>query len=171
MIKLMSLLAACVLASAAARADTGSAKIAGTAEGSSIAGTVGFQDSADGLKITARLSGVPAGEHGFHIHEFGNCGEGGKAAGGHYNPLSAPHGMVVKNGIKKAHAGDMGNITADAEGKAVIEIVLPKETLAGGKYSVGGRAVVLHEKADDFSQPLGNAGGRIACGVITIAAP
>ena len=157
--------------SVAARAETGSAKVKATAENSPIGGTVAFKDSEDGLSIVVRLTGVPAGDHGFHIHEFGSCEEAGKAAGGHYNPLKAPHGYAIKNGIKKAHAGDFGNITADAEGKAMLEAVLPKVALARGKYTVGGRAVILHEKADDFTQPLGNAGGRIGCGIIAISAP
>ena len=111
---------------------------------------------------------MPPGLHGFHIHEFGGCGDSGKAAGGHYNPEGAMHGMLAKDGPHKAHAGDMGNITVDANGGATLETVLPNVHLTGGASSVAGRAVILHEKADDFSQPTGNAGGRIACGPIVI---
>lgn len=151
--------------------ETGVAKIKGTAEGSAISGTVTFQDTHEGLKVSAQLAGVAPGDHGFHIHEFGSCEEAGKAAGGHYNPLRSPHGHV-KSGLKKAHAGDLGNITAGPDGKAFLEVVLPKKiALTGGKYDAAGRAVILHEKADDFGQPLGNAGGRIGCGVIVIGGP
>ena len=153
---------------AAARAETGVALVKGTTETSKIAGSVTFEDTKDGLRVVAKLTGLPPGQHGFHIHEYGSCDEGGKAAGGHYNPLNVMHGYLPKDGMHKAHAGDFGNLTADAQGNAVMEIVLPKDTLAGGKYTVGGRAVIVHEKTDDFSQPAGNAGARIGCGLIAI---
>ena len=152
----------------AARAATGVAVIKPTAEGSALSGTVKFEDTSKGLKVTAELSGVPAGDHGFHIHEFGLCDDAGKAAGSHYNPLKSPHGDVVKDGIHKAHAGDMGSITAGADGKAVLEVVIPKLALTGAKASAAGRAVILHEKKDDMGQPVGNAGARIGCGTIAI---
>lgn len=157
------------MSAAYAHADTGVAVMKGTAEGSAISGTVSFQDVKGGVKVIARLSGVPAGQHGFHIHEFGSCEDSGKAAGGHYNPLGSHHGDVVKEGVKKAHAGDMGNITAGADGTASLELTIPRVSLTAGNYDVAGRAVILHEKADDMSQPAGNAGGRIGCGVIVIA--
>ena len=155
----------------AARAATGAAIIKGTAEGSTIGGSVKLEDTAKGLKITASLMGVPEGEHGFHIHEFGLCDDAGKAAGSHYNPMKTPHGDVVKDGVHKAHAGDMGNITAGADGKAIVEVVVPKLTLAGGKESAAGRAIVLHEMKDDMGQPVGNAGARIGCGIVVITGP
>lgn len=150
---------------------TGVAEVQGTAPSSSIKGTVQFADTPAGLKVSAQLTGVPTGQHAFHIHEFGSCVDSGKAAGGHYNPMSAPHGQVLKDGIQHAHAGDLGNITAGADGKAVVEAVIPGVTLTGGPYSVAGRAVILHEKVDDFSQPAGNAGSRIGCGPIVINGP
>ncbi|MBI3551573.1 MAG: superoxide dismutase family protein [Elusimicrobia bacterium] len=153
--------------SCSAQAATGAAKLSATAAGSSLAGMVKLEDTSAGLKVTAELTGVPAGDHGFHIHEFGSCDDAGKAAGSHYNPNKTHHGMVVKDGVKKAHAGDMGNITAGAEGKAVLQVVIAKVSL-NGKNPVAGRAVILHEKADDFGQPAGNAGGRIACGTIVV---
>ena len=168
------LIAAAALAAAAAPcaakpAAKARALLAATAAGSTVAGVVDFEETKAGLKVTARLTGVPAGAHGFHIHEFGSCADAGKAAGGHYNPKGAPHGHAVKSGIKRAHAGDLGNVEADAKGDAVLEAVLPKVALSRGRAAVAGRAVILHEKADDFGQPLGNAGGRIGCGVIAIA--
>src|ERR1035438_3218426 len=98
-------------------AAMGVAEVKGTALNSPISGTVHFEDTAGGLKVSVALAGVPAGPHAFHIHEFGSCADSGKAAGGHYNPLSAPHGQVLKDGIQHAHAGDLGNITAGPDGQ------------------------------------------------------
>ncbi len=149
---------------------SGIAAVAGTAPDSKISGTVTFTDTADGLKVLAKLAHVPEGPHGFHIHEFGACGDLGKAAGGHYNPAHAAHGMVTQDGVQHSHAGDLGNITAAKDGTAVLEAVIPGVTLSDSKFTVGGRAVILHEKADDFGQPVGNAGGRIGCGLIHVTA-
>jgi Cu-Zn family superoxide dismutase len=149
-------------------AAKGTAEIMGTAQASPIKGTVHLEDTPDGLHVSAQLIGVPPGPHGFHIHEFGDCSEMGKAAGGHYNPLHSPHGNVLQDGVHKAHVGDMGNITASANGEATLDVTLHDITLADGKYTVGGRAIILHEKVDDFSQPTGNAGGRIGCGPILV---
>jgi Cu-Zn family superoxide dismutase len=149
-------------------AASGVAEIQGTATNSPIKGTVRFEDTPNGLKVSAQIIGVPPGAHGFHIHEFGECAEMGKAAGGHYNPMNTPHGNVLKDGTHKAHVGDMGNITASANGEATLQAVLHDVALAGGPNTIGGRAVILHEKADDFSQPTGNAGGRIGCGSILL---
>lgn len=161
--------AAAVAALASASwAATGQAKVAGTVSGSPVSGLVTFEETKAGLKVTAEFQGVPPGAHGFHIHEFGDCSDTGKAAGGHYNPRNTKHGHVTKDGVKHAHAGDMGNVNVDASGSARVETVLPGLTLSGGKQAVGGRAVIIHEKADDFGQPVGNAGGRIGCGPIVI---
>lgn len=151
-----------------ASAETGVAKIKGTAAVSTLEGTVTLTDTGAGLKVSAQLSNVPPGPHGFHIHEFGACDDTGKAAGGHYNPQNTPHGQVLKDGVQHAHAGDLGNITAGVDGKASLEGVIPGISLSGGKFTVGGRAIIVHEKADDFGQPVGNAGGRIGCGPILI---
>jgi Cu-Zn family superoxide dismutase len=134
-------------------------------------GTVHFEDTPAGLQISGQLANVPPGTHAFHIHEFGSCADLGKAAGSHYNPEHAPHGQVMKDGMHHAHAGDLGNVTVAANGSASIQVTVPGVTLAEGKYTVGGRAVILHEKVDDFSQPAGNAGGRIGCGPILLIAP
>lgn len=158
-----------VLGATLAWAEKGVAHIKGTAEGSTISGSVTFEETKEGLKVSANLTGVPAGEHGFHIHEIGSCDDAGKAAGAHFNPLKSNHGFLMKDGMKKAHAGDMGNITAKADGSANLDVILPKKMgLTGGKYNVSGRSVILHEKVDDGSQPAGNAGSRIGCGVIVI---
>jgi len=149
-------------------AERGTTKIAGTKAGSMVSGTVKLEDMKEGLKISADLMGVPPGQHAFHIHEFGSCEDEGKAAGSHYNPSGHPHGDAIKMGIKKTHAGDFGNITIGDDGKGIFQAVVGGLTLSHGKYSVAGRAFILHEKPDDFSQPVGNAGSRIGCGPILI---
>lgn len=153
-----------------ASAASGVARIKATAADSSLSGTVEFTDTEKGLKVSARLNNVPPGKHGFHIHQFGDCGDMGKNAGSHYNPMDTPHGHILKDPMKKAHIGDMGNIEADESGNASLDMTIPGASLTAGKYTVGGRAVIVHENADDFGQPVGNAGGRIACGEILITA-
>lgn len=152
-------------------AATAIAEIKGTSAASAVSGLATLQDVPNGLQIHVTLSGVPAGVHGFHIHEFGSCADSGKAAGSHYNPMSAPHGQILHEGVGHAHAGDLGNITAGADGKASLDALVPGIALLGGGLSVAGRAMILHEKADDFSQPVGNAGGRIGCGPIVLTGP
>ncbi len=143
------------------------AVIKGTEANSSISGKVTFQETAEGLIIHAEFQNAPPGKHGFHIHENGDCGDSGKAAGGHYNPEGVPHGLLLKDGLSHAHAGDLGNIDIAADGSGKLDAVIPGLTLQGGKYKLFGRSVILHEKEDDFGQPTGNAGGRIGCGIIT----
>jgi Cu-Zn family superoxide dismutase len=159
-------LASAALAADAAKKEMGIAQIKGTAEGSPISGTAKFEDVKGGLKVTVSLTGVTGEKHALHIHEFGDCSDAGKAAGSHYNPDNKPHGDALKD-AKHAHPGDFGNVEVK-NGSVVLEAVLPKASLNSGKHPVAGRAIVLHEKADDFSQPVGNAGARVACGVITI---
>lgn len=134
-------------------------------------GTARLLETRSGVEVTVRFTGVPPGEHGIHVHEFGDCGAGGEAAGEHYNPLKTAHGMVVKDGVRSSHAGDMGNIVAKGDGTAELVLNLPEVTLSPGPMSLDGRALVLHEKPDDFGQPAGNAGLRIACGVIGLIVP
>jgi Cu-Zn family superoxide dismutase len=115
-----------------------------------------------------QVANVPPGQHGLHIHQFGSCADAGKAAGGHYNPASAPHGYLPKDGLTHAHAGDFGNIQISADGAGTLELVIPNLSLNAGPYPVAGRTVIVHEQMDDFGQPTGNAGGRIACGPIVL---
>ena len=133
--------------------------------GNSAHGTVEFQERSDGsVEVTARLNDVPPGTHGFHIHEKGDCGDNGNAAGGHFNPGGNPHGAP---NVGAHHAGDFGNIVADAAGNARMSFTTRSITLAAGERSAVGKAVILHAKADDLqTQPTGDAGGRIACGVV-----
>ena len=148
-------------------AAQGTAVITGTKEGSTLAGEAHFTETADGLLVEVKLQNVPnPGKHGFHIHENGSCAEEGKAAGGHYNPLGVAHGFLPMDGEHKAHSGDMGNIAIAADGTGALTLVLPGISLTSGQYNVLGRAVIVHEKEDDFGQPTGNAGGRIGCGII-----
>ena len=155
--------------STAVCAESGKAAIRAMADGSTMSGTAALTDAPQGLQVTLHVSGVPAGKHAMHIHQYGDCGDGGHAAGGHYNPDKVTHGFLPKDGLTKAHPGDLGNIDVGEDGKGSLSLVLPGVGLSGGKYSVGGRAIVLHEKVDDFGQPTGNAGGRIGCGPIIIS--
>jgi Cu-Zn family superoxide dismutase len=117
--------------------------------------------------VEAKLKNVPkTGKLGFHIHEKGSCDDMGKAAGGHYNPAEAPHGLLAIDGEHKAHAGDLGNVEISKDGTGTLKGFLPSVSLRGGQYNVEGRAIILHEKEDNFGQPTGNAGDRIGCGII-----
>lgn len=147
-------------------AESAKATLSGTTEGSTVSGTIVLDETAEGLYLKAEISGAPEGLHGFHIHENGSCEDGGKAAGGHFNPDGVQHGDLVSDGFEHAHAGDLSNVEIGADGTGVLEKFLPGLTLGEGKYNVAGKAVILHEKADDFGQPTGNAGGRIGCGLI-----
>jgi len=117
-------------------AKTATVEIKPTKDGSPVSGMIRFKEAPEGLKVNAEVKGVSPGKHGFHIHETGACTDEGKAAGGHFNPDQVSHGLLVKDGFSRAHAGDLGNIEVGADG------------------------------TDDFGQPTGNAGGRIGCGVI-----
>jgi Cu-Zn family superoxide dismutase len=159
-----------VLMAGRAWCAVGMASVTGTTENSDVSGNLKFEDTTDGLKISGTIENVSPGDHAFHIHEFGDCGEEGKNAGSHYNPEGHPHGNTIKEGVGKVHVGDMGNLTFNEQGIANVNVLLKGVSLTGGKTNVAGRAVVLHEKKDDFSQPTGNAGGRIGCGPIVLTA-
>jgi Cu-Zn family superoxide dismutase len=133
----------------------------------SVKGTVHFKKEAGGVHVTGTFTGLPAGGHGFHIHEFGDCSAPDFAsAGGHFNPSASPHGAPTD---AKRHEGDMGNISATADGNGTVDYV-DAHLSFDGPGSILGRGVIVHEKADDFkTQPTGNAGGRLACGVIGVA--
>jgi Cu-Zn family superoxide dismutase len=136
--------------------------------GSKVEGKVVFTKVADGVQIEAELSGLAPGEHGFHVHEFGDCSMAdGVCAGGHFNPEGKPHG---RPDAAQRHVGDFGNVTAGADGKATYKRV-DKMITFSGPHSIIGRAIIVHANPDDFSQPVGNAGARVGCGVIGIADP
>ena len=135
--------------------------------GSAAQGTVHFQELRDGaVEVRVDLTGVPPGVHGFHVHEVGNCGDNGNAAGGHFNPTSMPH---ASPDAASHHAGDFGNVTAGANGEVHHRFTTRSITVAEGARSVVGKAVILHANPDDLTtQPTGNAGGRISCGVVSL---
>ncbi|HUP23146.1 MAG TPA: superoxide dismutase family protein [Thermoanaerobaculia bacterium] len=129
-----------------------------------VAGTVRFEQTGDQVAITAGLSGLPPGQHGFHIHETGDCSHPEfETAGDHFNPTGNDHGGP--QGV--AHAGDLGNITAGEDGTVGYALDSARITLREGPTSALGRALVVHRDTDQLDvQPDGNAGPRIACGVI-----
>ena len=130
-------------------------------------GEVTFTAEAGGVHVVGSFSGLVYGEHGFHIHEKGDCSApDASSAGGHFNPGGKPH---AARDAAMRHAGDLGNLKADPYGLARVDFVDSTISLSGAD-SIIGKAVIIHEKADDFTtQPSGNAGARQACGVIEAA--
>lgn len=135
-------------------------------EGNEARGIVTFTKVDTGIQIVADIQGLTPGKHGFHIHEFGDCSApDATSAGGHFNPDNMPHGSPED---VERHVGDLGNLVADEEGKAHYERTDSFISFSG-IHSIIGLAVVIHAGEDDFtSQPSGNAGPRVACGVIGI---
>ena len=136
-------------------------------KGNSVAGVVRFEVVEKGIRVVADFTGLSKGKHGFHIHEYGDCSsDDGSSAGGHFNPAGMPHSMPSSD---TRHAGDLGNIEADGSGNAHLEYTVHTISMSGPN-SIVGRGVIVHEKEDDLkTQPTGNAGARLACGVIGIA--
>ncbi len=130
-------------------------------------GTVTLTETPNGILLTARLKNLPEGVHGFHIHETGACTPDFGAAGGHLAGGAAAHGFLAEGG---PHAGDMPNVHVPASGALTIEVFNPRVSFDSGEgalFDGDGSAIVIHAGADDYeSQPSGDAGGRIACGVI-----
>ena len=135
-------------------------------KGNNVRGTVTFTKEAGGVRIVANLTGLTPGAHGFHAHQTGDCSApDASSAGGHFNPTDMPHSAPDSD---QRHAGDFGNLTADASGKATYNKLDTKVEL-DGPNSIVGRAIIVHAKADDLkTQPTGDAGGRQACGVVGI---
>lgn len=137
-------------------------------QGHTAAGTMTLRTEADGVRISGQLTGLkPGSEHGFHIHENGDCSAPDAAsAGGHFNPASQAHGSMQAD---VHHAGDMPNQRANAQGVADVNLLVHDISLQpGSDNNAIGRALIVHEQPDDYkSQPSGDAGPRIACGVIT----
>ena len=154
--------------SAAAAAERGQARLQSTQEGAGLSGTVRLEETKGGLRIDAEITQAPPGKHGFHIHEFGVCDNRGESAGTHYNPDKHAHGDLLKQGLSKTHAGDFGNIDVDSTGQGSFHAEVKGLSLNGNKHPVAGRAFIVHEQPDDFGQPTGNAGKRIACGPILV---
>ncbi len=143
------------------------ATMAGTAKFASVKGTVEFKEVDGGIEVTANVEGLKKGDHGFHIHEKGDCSAPDAAsAGGHFNPSKHQHGAPDAS---EHHEGDLGNLTADKSGKATKTFTITGVTLGDGDTSIAGKGFIIHEKADDLkTQPTGNAGARVACGVIAL---
>ncbi len=135
-------------------------------QNNSVKGIVRFTKEKKGIRITATVHGLTPGKHGFHIHNNGNCGgDNGTCAGDHFNPTNAPHGSPTDAFV---HAGDLGNLVADESGTAQYN-ELNYNIAFSGPRSILGRSVIVHADPDDLhSQPNGNSGKRIGCGVIGI---
>ncbi len=128
-----------------------------------IKGEVVFTRVSEGIKIEAHIEGLSPGEHGFHVHEFGDCQGSGEGAGAHFNPTHSQHGGPDSS---VRHVGDLGNLVADKEGRAHYERV---DTFIRfeGENSIIGRSVIIHADRDDYkTQPAGASGAKIACGII-----
>lgn len=150
----------------AADAGTAHAKLADAA-GKEV-GVVEFRDTPNGVIVHAEFTGLPAGTHAFHVHAVGKCEPPTfDSAGGHFNPENHQHGFAVKGGW---HSGDLPNITLPADGKLTIDVLASELSVSDGDEKMldaDGAAVVVHEGVDDYTtQPTGNAGKRIACGVV-----
>jgi superoxide dismutase, Cu-Zn family len=129
-------------------------------------GTLTLASTPGGLLLTGRLTGLPPGAHGIHVHAVGRCEPPFESAGPHWNPASRQHGTANPNG---PHLGDMPNITVAADGSATVRVATPGGTLSGSDavMDADGSAVVIHAQADDYqTDPSGNSGARIACGVV-----
>jgi len=137
-------------------------------------GVVNFVQEGDGVKLSGEIKGLAPGQHGFHVHQFGDNTDGCTSAGPHYNPDGSSHGAPT-DASGKRHAGDLGNVFADVDGVAKIDITDSMISLTGER-SILGRTMVIHAGVDDLgkgghelSKTTGNAGGRLACGVIGIS--
>ena len=141
-----------------------------TKSGGEAKGEITFTKVEGGVEVQGRITGLTPGEHGFHIHEFGDpSSPDAMSAGGHFNPDKTEHGAMR---AEKRHVGDLGNITASARGVAEIGPFIDPTLAFSGSHNILGRGVIVHEKADDLkTQPTGNAGGRVAVGVIGVAKP
>lgn len=137
------------------------------ASGSLVSGRIEVRPMGDGVHFTGDIGGLaPNSVHGMHVHDKGDCSAAdASSAGGHFNPTAQPHGRA---GSGAHHTGDLPNITADSAGVAHVDVHLDGASLGGGRSGdIFGRALVVHAQADDYaSQPAGNSGARIACGVI-----
>jgi Cu-Zn family superoxide dismutase len=155
-------------ASSVSTAHMAVANLAG-ASGSLVSGKLTLRPMGSGVQVNGDIGGlVPGSNHGFHVHEKGDCSAADAAsAGGHFNPAASAHGKAES---RTHHAGDIDNLVADAAGVAHVDAHLMGVVLGGGASNdIAGRAFVVHAAPDDYqTQPSGNSGARIACGVITV---
>ncbi|MEK7437963.1 MAG: superoxide dismutase family protein [Pseudomonadota bacterium] len=134
-------------------------------KGNKTIGEATFEQAGNKVHVVVFVQGLkPGKEHGLHIHEGGDCGADGMNAKGHFNPYGKPHGNYAS---AARHAGDLPSLKANAKGRAKVDVELDIITLASGPGNIVGRSLIVHADPDDHkTQPTGNAGGRIACGVI-----
>ncbi|MEO6364447.1 MAG: superoxide dismutase family protein [Luteimonas sp.] len=155
-------------AASASTAQSAAANLA-SASGSLVSGTLTATPMGDGVHLRGEVGGLAANStHGIHVHEKGDCSAAdASSAGNHFNPAANPHG---KRGSGSHHAGDMDNIIANGDGVATVDMHVKGVTLGGGAANdIAGRALVVHAMADDYrSQPSGNSGARVACGVLRV---
>jgi Cu-Zn family superoxide dismutase len=166
--QVLVLLAAAALAGCQTMSDEAPRASAGLepTKGNKAIGEVNFEQMGSKVRVIAQVIRLPAnGEFGFHIHEVGDCSSGdAMSAKGHFNPYGKPHGQGAER-----HAGDMPNLKSDAKGKAKLTVDLDIITLTRGPAGIVGRGVIIHADPDDYrTQPTGNAGARLACGVIKV---
>lgn len=156
-----------VLAACAAMAADGQSAVAALdpTAGNSAKGTIGFEQRGDKVFVDAKISGLAPGPHGFHVHEKGDCSSSdAMSAGGHFNPTGKPHGNP---GSPDHHAGDIPMLVADASGNASLSMEVGPMSIGSGATDIVGKAVIVHKDPDDYTtQPAGNSGARMACGVI-----
>jgi len=164
----LAVLASATLLAACGTMGSAGPKAVATLEptkGNTAAGTVTFQQKGDKVLVTADITGLkPNSEHGFHAHEKGDCSSGdGMSTAGHFNPNGKPHGPQDAD----HHAGDFPGLKSDASGHAVASFELSGVSIGSGTADLVGRGLIVHGGADDYkTQPTGNSGARIACGVI-----
>ena len=138
------------------------------ASGSLVSGTLTLAPMHGGVRVTGAIGGLTPGSHGFHVHQTGDCSAAdASSAGGHFNPTLQPHGRAE---AMPHHAGDIDNIVAGWDGVAHVDVQLAGVSLGdGGRDDIAGRALVVHAAPDDYrTQPSGNSGARIACGVVML---
>jgi superoxide dismutase, Cu-Zn family len=172
------LLSACAAAPTTAPRDAGTAAMTpaqavaaassnlSSASGSLVSGRLTLLQARNGVRVTGEIGGLePGSSHGFHVHERGDCSAAdASSAGGHFNPAGSAHGNPESH---VHHAGDIDNIVADADGVAHVDARIPGTSLSNAADGILGRALVVHAAPDDYrTQPSGNSGARIACGVI-----
>ena len=154
------------LATVSAAAQTAKANLR-NAEGKEV-GSATLTQTPAGVLITLAVKGLPAGEHAFHVHAVGKCEPPFTTAGGHFNPEKKKHGMMASDG---PHAGDMPNLHVPTNGELAVDVLNAAVTLEKGKtnslFGPEGTALIIHAGKDDYkTDPTGEAGGRIACGLV-----